>query len=87
MLRSRRAPPRQPDKSGFEVAQTAAHQRCRGKPNQYAQFMDLLQDYTQAGMPVTYVAVRVASMFAADPDLIERFLLFLPEVSKRSFLA
>jgi len=26
-------------------------------------------------------------MFAADPDLIERFLLFLPEVSKRSFLA
>ena len=54
-------------------------------PHQYAQFMGLLQDYKEAGVPVTSVAVRVASMFAADPDLIERFRLFLPESEQAQF--
>ena len=78
-------PPRQPDKPGFESAVQLIKDVKTRLPNQYTQFMRLLQDYKQAGVPVTNVAVCVASMFAADPDLIERFRLFLPESEQAQF--
>ena len=78
-------PPRQPDKPGFESAVQLIKDVKTRLPNQYTQFMRLLQDYKQAGVPVTNVAVRVASMFDADPDLIERFRLFLPESEQAQF--
>ena len=78
-------PPRQPDKPGFAIAVQLVKDVKARLPHQYAQFMGLLQDYKEAGVPVTSVAVRVASMFAADPDLIERFRLFLPESEQAQF--
>ena len=92
MRRSRRRigtpPARQPDKPGFDTAlQLITDVKARLPNHTYTRFMRLLQDYKESGVPVASVAAQVASMFAADPDLIDRFRLFLPESERAQFAA
>ena len=92
MRRSRRRigtpPSRQPDKPGFDTAlQLITDVKARLPNRTYTRFMRLLQDYKGSGVPVASVAAQVASMFAADPDLIDRFRLFLPESERAQFAA
>ena len=92
MRRSRRRigtpPSRQPDKPGFDTAlQLITDVKARLPNHTYTRFMRLLQDYKGSGVPVASVAAQVASMFAADPDLIDRFRLFLPESERAQFAA
>ena len=79
---------RQPDKPGFDTAfQLILDVKARLPNHTYTRFMRLLQDYKGSGLPVASVAAQVASMFAADPDLIDRFRLFLPESEQAQFSA
>ncbi|KUJ10036.1 uncharacterized protein LY89DRAFT_710862 [Mollisia scopiformis] len=60
--------------------------RYQDKPEIYREFLDILQTYQRESLPIQEVYALLTDLFAAAPDLLEDFKMFLPESAEQARL-